>query len=131
MGKEASVGVIEKFRNEELYTLPSAQIILPEGARYLDKNVISDAGMRYDVPSNFTHEQKQAIAEMARAAHKALGLSHFSNADIIMSNHGPYLLEVNASPVLHDKGSMHHMLQSVGSSVRDFAEHAIAMAEQH
>jgi len=131
LGKEASVGVIEKYRNEELYTLPPAQIHLPSGARYLDRDVLAEGRHSYQVPSNFTHQEKAAIADMARAAHRALGLSHFSNADIMLTNHGPYVLEVNASPVLHDKAPFHHMLESVGSSVRDFAEHAIAMAEQH
>jgi len=131
LGREASVGVIENFRNEQLYTLPPAQIRIPTGSRYLTRKLISDANVDYEVPSNFTHEEKQAIADMARAAHQALGLSHFSNADIMVTKHGPYLLEVNASPHLHDKAPFHHMLQSVGSSVKDFAEHAVSLAEQH
>jgi D-alanine-D-alanine ligase len=131
LGTEASVGVIENFRNEPLYVLPPAEIILPEGARYLNNETISSGAHEYRVPSNFTYEEKQAITAMARAAHKALGLSHFSNADIMLTNHGPYLMEVNTSPHLHDKAPFHHMLESVGSSVKDFAEHAISMAEQH
>jgi len=83
------------------------------------------------VPSNFTHEQKETIAEMARATHRALGLSHFSNVDMILTKRGPYVLEANTSPMLHDKAPFHHMLESVGSSLRDFAEHAIALAQQH
>jgi hypothetical protein len=57
-----------------------------------------------------------------------LGLAQFSNIDLILTNRGPYVLEANSSPVLHDNSPMHHMLESVGSSVRDFAEHVIAEA---
>jgi D-alanine-D-alanine ligase len=128
LGEEANVGVLENFRNERLYTLPPARIILPTGSRYLDRDTLSSGNAKYEVPSNFTHEQKRMIADMARAAHAALGLSHFSDVDMIISNRGPYVLEVNSSPHLHDKAPFHHMLQSVGATVKDFAEHSVTLA---
>ena len=115
-GEEATTGVIEDFRNEEFYVLPPAHVLV--------------AGTRYAVPSSFSHEDKSRIIEAARAAHKALGMSHFSDADFILTKRGPYLLEVNAIPHFHTESPMHHMLESVGSSVREFAEHAIALARR-
>ena len=131
MGKEVTVGVVEGFRNEDLYAFPPVHVVVPDHARYLDRNVLSEGSHSYVVPSPFTHSQKDDLMGAARAAHQALGMSHFSNADIILTKRGPYVLEVNATPVLHEKAPFKHMLESVGSSVREFAEHAIALAQQH
>ncbi|MBI5469829.1 ATP-grasp domain-containing protein [Candidatus Kaiserbacteria bacterium] len=115
-GQEATAGVIEDFRDESLYVLPPAHIHA------------SRAG--FAVPSPFSFSDKERIAQVARAAHTVLGMSHFSNADFVLTKRGPYLLEVNAIPHLHAEGALHHMLESVGSSIREFAEHAIHLARK-
>ncbi|MBI5457276.1 ATP-grasp domain-containing protein [Candidatus Kaiserbacteria bacterium] len=127
-GEEANVGVIEDFRNEELYVLPPAQVVLPEGSRFIEPSHHHEGTLRHTVPSNFTHAQKQAIAELARAAHRALGLSHFSRADMILTPRTVYLLEVDTIPGLYPGASFQPMLESVGSSVPEFLEHAIKLA---
>lgn len=127
-GEESTVGVIENFRGDELYVLPPAHIEVPEGHRHIVYDHHEEGLLRHNVPSNFSHSEKQALAEIARAAHRALGLSHFSRADIILSSRGPYLLEVNAYPGLYQGAAFPPMLESVGSSTREFLEHAIALA---
>lgn len=127
-GQEANVGIIERFRNEDLYALPPAQIILPPQMSFMQPHVHDEGLLRHLVPSHFSHDEKRALAEIARAAHKALGMNHFSRADIILTVRGPVLLEVDAVPALHGGSSFPHMLESVGSSVREFLEHAIALA---
>jgi D-alanine-D-alanine ligase len=128
-GEEATIGVIENFRDQPLYTLPPAHVIFPEHFRILDKHVLHHGTHQYLVPSNFSHGEKQTMSDVARATHRALGLKDYSNIDMIVTKRGPYVLEANSSPHLHEKAPMHHMLESVGSSVRDFAEHVIALAQ--
>lgn len=127
-GHEATVGIIEHFRKEPLYALPPAQVHVPEKHPFLHASHHEDASLRYSVPSNFTHEEKSALATIARAAHQALGLAHFSRADIILTKRGPYLLEVNAIPGLYEGSAFPHMLSAVGSSIREFLEHTIQLA---
>lgn len=127
-GEEASVGVIENFRDQELYVLPPAHVLLPQEFSFMHPRVHEEATLKHIVPSNFSHEEKRALAELARAAHRALGISHFSRADIILTPKGPVLLEVNTMPGLYAGGSFIPMLESVGSSVRDFLEHSIHLA---
>ena len=129
-GEEVSVGGVENFRGEELYTLPPAHVIRPEGARFVESSHHQEGSLRHAVPSNFSHQEKQAIADLARAAHRALGLSHFSRADLILTPRTVYLLEVNAIPGLYPGSSFPTMLESVGSSVRGFLEHSIHLARQ-
>ena len=128
-GPEASIGVIEDFRGEELYVLPPAHVVLPEGMNFMTPHAHEEALLQHIVPSRFSHSEKEELADMARAAHRALGLSHFSRADIILTPHGPVLLEINSTPGLYPGASFPPMLESVGSSVREFLEHAIHLAK--
>lgn len=130
VGEDASVGVIEDFRGEELYALPPVHIIVPDDAHILHFTHHMSGGHRHIVPSDFGHEDKRLLVEAAKQAHRALGLSDFSRADFIQTARGPYLLEVNSLPGLHEHASMPHMLSSVGSSVTDFLRHAVALSKR-
>ena len=127
-GEEASVGIIEDFRGEELYVLPPAHVVVPDGVGFQEFAHHQEGSLRHNVPSNFTQAEKQAIADLARAAHRALGMSHFSRADVILTPRTVYLLEVNAIPGLYPGASFPPMLESVGSSVPEFLQHAIKLA---
>ncbi len=129
IGDHATVGLIEDFRGETLYALPPVYISLPDDAYFHDPYHES-APSNYSVPSHFTHAQKKMIAELARSAHDALKLAHYYDADFVITRHGPYLLEVNTSPHLHKRSAFPHMLEAVGSSAREFLEHAISLARQ-
>jgi D-alanine-D-alanine ligase len=134
-GHDASVGVMERFRGQDLYALPPAHMIAPQGSRFIHSALHRDQGLKHAVPSSFSHEEKRALTDAARRAHQALGLSHFSRADFVVAPTRPgqqprvYLLEVNAIPGLYPGASFPPMLQSVGSSVQEFAEHAIHLAQ--
>lgn len=125
VGREATVGVIEGFRNEDLYALPPAQVVYPEEASFLHYDHHRAGNITYRVPSAFTDPEKQLLMDTARAAHRALGLSDFSRADFILTKRGPYLLEVNSLPGLHEHAAFPKMLESVGSSVPEFLVHSI------
>lgn len=127
-GRQAVVGLIEKFRREHLYALPPALVIIPEGSRIIETAHYEAGLIRHLVPSDFSHEEKRALMDTARAAHRALGLEHFSQMDFIVTPRSPYLLEVNALPTLYPGASFPAMLESVGSSTGDFLEHAIRLA---
>lgn len=130
LGEEASVGLIEDFRSEELYALPPAHIILPDEAKILHYTHHLSGGHQHIVPSDFEHKDKQLLIEAAKQAHRALGLSDFSRSDFIVTKRGPYLLEVNSLPGLHEHASLPHMLESVGSSVKDFVAHAVGLSRR-
>ncbi len=129
-GRSASVGLIEKFRNEELYALPPAFVMLPEDSIIIETSHHEQARLRHMVPSDFSDTEKRALMDTARAAHRALGLKHFSRADLIVTPRQVYLLEINTLPGLYAGASFPHMLDSIGSSVSEFLEHAIALARQ-
>ncbi len=130
IGEDATVGVIEDFRGEDLYAFPPVHIMLPDDARIFPAAHHRDGGHQHIVPSDFSRTDKSALIDAARHAHRALGLSDFSRSDFIMTSRGPYLLEVNSLPGLHEHASLPRMLESVGSSVRDFVTHAIGLSKR-
>ncbi|MBI5456129.1 ATP-grasp domain-containing protein [Candidatus Kaiserbacteria bacterium] len=130
MGEDATVGVIEDFRGEELYALPPAHVILPDDAPFLHFDHHTAGSLRHMAPSSFSDMEKRALVEAGRAAHRALGLTHFSRADFILTRRGPKLLEVNALPGLYEGSAMPTKLEAVGSSIKHFLEHAIHLARR-
>ncbi len=129
VGEDATVGIIEDFRNEEVYALPPVHIVVPDNAEILHFAHHMQGGHHHLVPSDFSMKHKKELISMAKHAHRALGLSDFSRSDFIVTNRGPYLLEVNSLPGLHEHASFPKMLESVGSSVKGFLEHAVGLAK--
>jgi D-alanine-D-alanine ligase len=127
-GQEASIGMIEHFRGEDLYALPPAHV--SHGLPFFDLNAHHTAAAKHVVPSPFSYVQKLSIADIAKRAHQALSLSHFSRADLMVTPRAIYLLEINAIPGLYPGSSFPHMLESVGSSIAEFLEHAIYLARR-
>src|SRR3989344_215579 len=117
IGDEASVAILQEFRGDALYALPPAHVMVPKGATHLTFDAHHAGLLRHVCPSHFSHKEKEALIDIARAAHKALGMSHVSRSDIILTENGPYLLEINALPGLYQGASLPPMLESVGSSV--------------
>jgi len=128
IGDEATVGVIEGFRGEELYALPPVHIVLPEGSRILETHYHDQGIAKHLVPSDFSRDTKTMLMNAARAAHRALELSHFSRSDFIVTPRAAYLLETNAIPGLYPGAPFPHMLESVGSSVGEFLDHSAKRA---
>lgn len=124
-GQEASVGIIEDFRDEELYALPPATLGVPAGHYFMPSSVYRE-GMDMRVPApELSHQTKQLLMHYAREAHKALGLEHYSKSDFIVHPAGIYLLEVNALPGLYENGVLPNMLETVGASVQELALHSV------
>lgn len=129
-GEEASVGVIGEFRGESLYALPPAHVHKPDFL-HLERHHHESGALVHRVPSGFSFVQKESLMDMARSAHTALSLSHFSRSDFIVSPRGIYLLETNAYPGLYPGASFPLMLSAVGSSVTEFLEHVITLARSN
>lgn len=127
-GREATCGVINHFRNKEIYALPPIEIRKPgqEIWKYDDKY----NGQTEEIcPSHFSSDEKMALEKLAAHAHSALGLRHYSRADFIVSPRGIYLLEVNSLPGMTAESSLWpKALQAVGCSYPDFLDHVITLA---
>ena len=126
-GKEATVGVVENLRGEELYVLPPVEIVPPEDdffsydAKYSGKT-------REIVPGNFSRVAAEELRRAAKVAHRALGLRHYSRSDFIVSPKGVYYLETNTLPGLTGESLLPKSLAAVGVPLPDFLGHLVNLA---
>jgi D-alanine-D-alanine ligase len=126
-GKDATCGVIDNFRNKEIYTLPPVEIVSPN--KFLDYGAKHNNKSREIYPGNFSTKEKQEIERMAALAHKTLGLRHYSNSDFVVSpRRGVYFLETNTLPHMTKQSLLPKALSSIGVSIKDFVHHVIDLA---
>ena len=126
-GKEASVSVLEDFRDEDLYAFPPTEIGKSKPTfSYAEK--YEDAPREVWTPGSFTFEEKEMLKELAREAHGALDLRHYSQSDFIVSPRGIYILETNALPGLTETSILPEALRSVGMNLPLFLDHIINLS---
>lgn len=103
-GTEATCSVVENFRGSKLYAL------IP-------------------IPNNFKSDTHKEIESMAKLAHNALGLRHYSSSDFVITPKGRvYILETNALPDLTTDSLLPRSLASVGVTPKEFVNHVISLS---
>jgi D-alanine-D-alanine ligase len=128
-GKEATVGVIEQFRNQEIYPLLPTEIITPTHKAFFDYECKYDGSTRYVCPGTFTRTESEAMQKAAITAHRALGLRHYSRTDFMVHpKRGVFILETNALPGLTNESLLPKSLAPIGSSYKAFLEHVLKLA---
>lgn len=127
-GKEATCGIIEHFRDTPHYALPPIEIVPPRGKTFFDYDAKYSGASQELCPASFSAPVKREIEEMARAAHKALGLRHYSRADFVVSPRGVYLLETNSLPGLTEQSLLPKACSAIGLSFPQFLDHVLTLA---
>lgn len=128
VGKEATVGVLEKFRNQAVYVLPEIEIVPPSHAGFFAANVKYTGETNEIVPGRFSKTEKQKLAEVAKLVHTALNLSQYSRSDFMVTPEEIYFLEVNTLPGLTSESLFPKAMVAVGSTYADLVEHLIETA---
>ncbi|MFA7252516.1 MAG: D-alanine--D-alanine ligase family protein [Candidatus Paceibacterota bacterium] len=130
VGKEATCGVVDNFRNQEVYALLPNEIRKPTGSDFYDYNAkyVSEEPVVV-CPGNFAEAEKKIIQEMAVNAHKALGLRHYSRSDfIIHPRRGIYILETNTLPGMTSHSHTPQSMMAIGCTLPQFLDHLINLA---
>lgn len=128
-GKEASAAVVEDFRGNDLYALPPVEIRNKSPYfSYEDKYTVG--GTHKMSPGSFSPDEREMLRELAREAHDALHLRHYSQSDFIVTPRAIYILETNALPGLTETSILPHALDAAGSNLSEFLEHIINLAKE-
>lgn len=128
-GTDASCVVIENFRGEETYVCPPVEIALPPQSAFYDTYAKYGAETSFHCPARFDKEVKNGLMAMARTAHEALGLRHYSRVDFVVHpRRGIYILEVNTLPELTPDSIIANALEAIGSGLPEFLDHVIGLA---
>ncbi|MCR4274822.1 MAG: D-alanine--D-alanine ligase [Candidatus Campbellbacteria bacterium] len=128
-GKEATCGVIEDFKGEKVYTLLPIEIIPPKESAFFDSDAKYGGGAEERCPGRFSREETQAIQDAARATHQAVGASHYSRTDCMVTPRGDvYVLEINTLPGLTSESLFPKSLNAVGVPLAHFLDHIVTLA---
>lgn len=129
-GTEATVGVVEGLRGEELYALPPVEIMPATGHELFTYDAKYSGESSEIVPGRFEKQIMDDLMNTARLMHNSLGQRHYSRSDFIVSPKGIYFLELNtAAAVGMTKESLFpKALQAVGVSMNEFLSHIVELA---
>ena len=130
-GREATVGVIEGFRDEDVYALPPIEIIPATNRAFFDYEAKYAGESQEICPGNFTMEEKRELERLAKLVHTELDLRHYSRSDFIINPAGIYFLEVNTLPGLTESSLVPKAVHAVGSSLPEFLDHLVTRALNH
>jgi D-alanine-D-alanine ligase len=125
-GREATVGVLEGYRGEDLYSLLPVEIVPTKPLYDYEEKYTGESKGRY--PGNFSPREKELLQELAKRAHRLLGLRHYSRADFIVAPDDVYILEVNTLPGLTPTSHYPKSLEILGIDHREFLRHLIRLA---
>lgn len=127
-GKEATCGVIDSFRGEEIYSLLPVEIRPASGRAFFDYEAKYGGDTEEIVPGNFSRDESIELQRLAALAHATLRLRHYSRSDFIVTPRGIYILETNTLPGLTESSLLPKSLHAVGSSLSEFLDHVITLA---
>ncbi len=127
-GREATCGVLEGFRGEELYALFPIEIIPPSTCSFFDYDAKYSGETKELCPGNFSPSVKSELERVARTIHQALGLRHYSRSDFIVSPRGIYFLETNTLPGLTDQSLFPKAFSAAGGTFPHLLDHLLELA---
>lgn len=128
IGREATCGVVNRFRDSDVYVLPPIEIVPPQRADFFDRTVKYDGTTEEICPGRFSREEKDEMERVSKLVHEALGLQQYSRSDFMVAPDGLYFLEVNTLPGLTTESLFPKAMTAVGSSHRELVQHLITDA---
>lgn len=127
-GREATVSVLQDFRNEAHYAMPVIEIIPPTTDTHYSTKSKYSGETQLICPGSFTYEEKEKLTNAAIMAHVALGCDHYSRTDFIVVNGDIYFLELNTLPGLTETSLFPKAAQTIGLEFNDLVFHLIESA---
>lgn len=127
-GREATCGVVEKWRQQDYHALLPIEIITPPEKSLFDYEAKYSGVTQEICPGRFSPEEKREIERLSAEIHKVLGLKHYSRSDFVISPKGIYVLEVNTLPGLTEESLIPKSLKASGVDYPQFLDHIITLA---
>lgn len=127
-GTEATVAVLEDFRNEPLYILPVIEIVPPPTHDFFSADVKYTGDTLEICPGRFTFEEKRKLADAAALVHKTLNLTQYSRSDFMVRDGDVFFLEVNTLPGLTPQSLFPKAADAIGLPFHGLVDHLIKTA---
>lgn len=124
-GREATVGVLQNFRDEHIYVLPPIEIVPPGGSPLFSHEDKYNGLTEEICPGRFSYSEKVKLAEAASLVHKVLDCDHYSRCDFIVKDGDVYFLEINTLPGLTKESLFPKAASAVGLDFHELIRHLV------
>jgi D-alanine-D-alanine ligase len=124
MGREITVGVRET-KDSRLVALPCSEVRVHQGRQFDYEGKYLGSGIEELTPAPISLEQSKLCQELALKTHKMIGCRGYSRTDMILTDQGPLLLEINTLPGLSKASFIPQQLKAENISLRDFFQEQI------
>lgn len=128
-GREITVGVMDQL-NGDLKALPCSEVQVVQGRQFDYEGKYLGQGVVELTPAPITLEQTQACQQLALSLHRLAGCFGYSRTDMILTDRGPVLLEINTLPGLSKASFIPQQLTAMGMSLKEFFALQITLAEK-
>jgi D-alanine-D-alanine ligase len=110
-------------------TLPIVEIVTESGFfDYTSKYATDDAAATEIVPAELEASEAEEAANLALECHSSLGCHGYSRTDMIVSEHGIYVLETNTLPGMTETSLLPKAAGSIGMSFDVLVERIVQLA---
>lgn len=128
-GREATVGVLDNYRNQRTYVLPALEIVPPREDVFYN-NINKYNGKTEQIcPGRFLYGERTKLAEAAALVHEEIGCKQYSRSDFIVKDGEVYFLEVNTLPGFTPQSNFPKAAEAVGLSFPRLVQHLIDTVE--
>ncbi len=118
-GREITVGV-EELADGSVAPLPCSEVRVNEGRQFDYEGKYLGSGVLELTPAPLDAETAKRCQELACALHRLMGCQGYSRTDMILTDRGPVLLEINTLPGLSRASFIPQQLAAQGRNLREF-----------
>ena len=118
-GREITVGVWQKNYHKTI-PLPCSEIRVLQGGQFDYQGKYLGKGIEELTPAPLTEDEAKACQEMALKLHFMIGCRGYSRTDMILTNAGPVMLEINTLPGLTKASFIPQQLAVIKTDLRAF-----------
>jgi D-alanine-D-alanine ligase len=124
-GREAAVGVIDDFRDQETYALPVVEV-QSSSRGVLTHETRSGEESYARLNGGFTAGERGVLAELAKKLHVHFGAKDYSQSEFIVDSRGkPWFIELDTHPHLNNNSPFLVALDAVGATLQEFVQSVI------
>lgn len=118
-GREITVGVWQKNYHKTI-ALPCSEVRVLQGGQFDYQGKYLGKGVEELTPAPLTEEEAKACQELALKLHFMIGCKGYSRTDMILTDKGPVILEINTLPGLTKASFIPQQLSAIKTDLRAF-----------
>lgn len=118
-GREITVGVRESI-DGKISPLPCSEVRVIQGRQFDYEGKYLGKGVEELTPAPLTEDEARQCQDLALKVHTLVGCRGYSRTDMILTEKGPVLLEINTLPGLSKASFVPQQLIANGENLRDF-----------